>query len=196
MASAQRSACAVCNASSSKYTCPYCQAATCSLACFGQHKASEACSSARKQHEYTSKYGPPVSLLTQPVSRFVPMKEYDYNQMLEDYQFLNQVGRMVTERGRELSNGKMLAPEKPAAGPSSRHGPAAQQRREALGKQIAFHKLPIMLVPDGMSRRKQNRSHWDAKYVLIPGLTYTDSGECCLRSSFTSLANAPAKMPL
>ncbi|KOS15627.1 hypothetical protein Malapachy_2396 [Malassezia pachydermatis] len=91
------------------------------------------------------------------------MKEYDYNQMLEDYQFLNQVGRMVTERGRELSNGKMLAPEKPAAGPSSRHGPAAQQRREALGKQIAFHKLPIMLVPDGMSRRKQNRSHWDAK---------------------------------
>lgn len=88
------------------------------------------------------------------------MNMYDYNQMIEDYQFLNQVGRLVTSKGRDIQNAKITST---APGQTPRRPPATVQRRDALAKQLAYQKLPIMLLPDGMSKRKANRTHWDAK---------------------------------
>ena len=177
--------CASCQAASCKYTCPYCTATTCSLPCFRQHKATLACEQARVAFEAGATKGVGPSLLARErgdVARFVPMKDYDYNQMLDDYQFLNQVGRVVTSTGRSLSEAHML-PLDHVPRPGVRRGPASQQRRDALAKQLGFHKLPIMLLPDGMTHRRMNRTHWDAKYV-----THSHTGNdawCSLsRSSF------------
>ncbi|WFD18534.1 Box C/D snoRNA accumulation [Malassezia caprae] len=98
------------------------------------------------------------------------MKDYDYNQMLDDYQFLNKVGRVVSSTGRSLSEAHMLPPDH-APGPGVRRGPASQQRRDALAKQLGFHKLPIMLLPDGMSRRKMNHLTRFSQGLLVHGLT-------------------------
>ena len=156
--------CAACRKTAAKYTCPYCRAKTCSLPCFQEHKdASSSCIAARKEHEQASLHGPPTSILSRergPTSRFVPMNKYDYNQLIQDYQFLNQVGRMVSSTGRALYDGKMLGTH--IAG-EQRRAPAAVQRREALAKQLSYHKLPIMLLPEGMSKRKINRTQWDTK---------------------------------
>lgn len=156
--------CAACQKTAAKYTCPYCRAKTCSLPCFQEHKnASSSCKAARAEHEHASRHGPPISILgleRGPTSRFVPMNKYDYNQLMEDYQFLNQVGRMVSSTGRALYEGKLLGTK--SAG-EQRRAPASVQRRDALAKQLSFHKLPIMLLPDGMSKRKVNRTQWDTK---------------------------------
>ncbi|WFD26494.1 Box C/D snoRNA accumulation [Malassezia nana] len=162
---AAASTCASCQAASCKYTCPYCAATTCSLRCSQEHRATKACEQARAAFEAERAKGVGPSLLARErgnVARFVPMKDYDYNQMLDDYQFLNKVGRMVSSTGRSLSEAHML-PQDHAPGSHVRRGTASQQRREALAKQLGFHKLPIMLLPDGMSRRKMNRTHWGAK---------------------------------
>lgn len=174
--------CASCQATPCKYTCPYCAATTCSLPCFREHKASSACEQARATFGAGTAKGVSPSLLARKrgdVARFVPMKDYDYNQMLDDYQFLNQIGRVVSSTGRSLGDAHML-PQDATPGPGVRRGPASQQRRDALAKQLGFHKLPIMLLPDGMSRRKMNRTHWDAKYVVH---SHTGNDPCYIQSS-------------
>lgn len=165
MPQAQCMRCAVCGAESSKYTCPYCTATTCSLPCFQQHKSSAKCAAARASHERRAAIGAPSSLLQRGArdpSRFIAMRDYDHNQMMQDYQFLSQVGRVVSSTGRDLSDARML-PDAGKPGAHARRVPAAQHRREQLGKQIMFRKLPIMLLPDGMSKRQQNKTYWDTK---------------------------------
>lgn len=157
--------CAVCRAEVAKYTCPFCAAATCSLPCFNEHKANSACASARASHERREAIGAPSSLLLRgerDPSRFVPMRSYDYNQMMQDYQFLSQVGRVVSSTGRNLADARMLQePGRPNT--PARRLPAAQHRRELLSKQIGFLKLPVMLLPEGMSKRQQNKTTYDTK---------------------------------
>ena len=161
--------CAVCRAEVAKYTCPFCAAATCSLPCFNEHKANSACASARASHERREAIGAPSSLLLRgerDPSRFVSMRSYDYNQMMQDYQFLSQVGRVVSSTGRNLAEARMLQePSRPNT--PARRLPAAQHRRELLSKQIGFLKLPLMLLPDGMSKRQQNKTTYDTKKKQI-----------------------------
>lgn len=184
----RQAVCAVCGTEASKYTCPYCEAASCSLACFQKHKANSACATARAAHERREMLGVPSSLLARGArdpSRFVAMRDYDYNQMIQDYQFLNQVGRAVTARGRSLADARMLPEQGRGPGPARRM-PAAQQRREQLSKQIGFRKLPIMLLPDGMSKCQQNKTHWDAKkkrvlYTVQCTFPCADEAEANLR---------------
>ena len=90
---------------------------------------------------------------------------------MQDYQFLSQVGRVVTSAGRELTDSNMVSDDKSKPGPPRRLT-ASQQRREQLAKQLGFQRLPIMLLPNGMSKRKQNRTSWESKYVCI---TLTDT---------------------
>ena len=70
------------------------------------------------------------------------MNKYDYNQLMEDYQFLNQVGRMVATTGRALYEAKLLGSK--SAG-EQRRAPASVHRRDGLATQLSYHKLPIML---------------------------------------------------
>ncbi|PKI82308.1 hypothetical protein MVES_003787 [Malassezia vespertilionis] len=107
-------------------------------------QTSEVCASKRTEYAKPT-LGPPKSLLLPDVARYVPMQDYDYNQMMQDYSYLNQVGRVVASRGRELADARML-PDEERRG--KKRSSAAQHRREQLSKQISFHKLPIMLLPD------------------------------------------------
>ncbi|WFD39420.1 Box C/D snoRNA accumulation [Malassezia japonica] len=155
MPQAQCMRCAVCGAESSKYTLP----------CFQQHKSSAKCAAERASHERRAAIGAPSSLLQRGArdpSRFIAMRDYDHTQMMQDYQFLSQVGRVVSSTGKGLSDARML-PDAGKPGANARRVPAAQHRREQLSKQIMFRKLPIMLLPDGMSKRQQNKTYWDTK---------------------------------
>ena len=164
MPRAEESPCAVCHAPSSRYTCPFCDATTCSLPCFKTHKGDRACASARAVHE-RQKDGPFSSLLMRPdtaPSAYVSMNKYDYNQMVRDYQFLNQVGRVAASTGRHLVDKGLVQPPGPPSG-APRRSSAAQHRRDQYAKQVSYRRLPIMLLPDGMSKRSANRSHWEPK---------------------------------
>ncbi|WFD36420.1 Box C/D snoRNA accumulation [Malassezia cuniculi] len=168
MPPAHTSACGVCGAPSSKYTCPYCSVTTCTFDCFSKHKSSRVCTHARTEHA-TPKPGPPRSLLRQGQAYdYVSMKDYTYNNLVQDYQFLSDIGRMVSQTGRSIAGARMM----PSAQGPQQPRTAAQHRREHLSRQLAARKLPIMLLPDGMSRRAENRTSWDGKKSL---LTFTVS---------------------
>ncbi|WFD32034.1 Box C/D snoRNA accumulation [Malassezia sp. CBS 17886] len=165
--------CVVCAAAQSKYKCPYCTEATCSLACFREHKKHAPCASRRTLFE-EGRVGasigavPGSSLLAlheKSVDRFVPMCKYDERQMMQDFKYLSQVGHVVTATGRHLSESNMLRAEE--TGATRKKGPkrlsTAESRREQLAKQLAYRRLPVMLLPYGMSRRSQNRTAWDPR---------------------------------
>ncbi|TFK27018.1 hypothetical protein FA15DRAFT_587163 [Coprinopsis marcescibilis] len=73
-----------------KYTCPRCGAKSCSVACSKLHKQQTGCSGERDKVAY------------------VPMKEYGWGTMMNDYAFLEDVGRKVGEVGREIVSGGFL----------------------------------------------------------------------------------------
>ncbi|WFD00748.1 Box C/D snoRNA accumulation [Malassezia yamatoensis] len=157
--------CGVCALNVAKYTCPYCQVVTCSLACNTQHKTQSICARERAAHARREAIGAPSSLLMRgdhDPSRFVSMQGYDYNQMTQDFQFLTQVGHVVSSTGRKLADARML-PDTSKPGAMPRRASGAQQRRDALAKQLGFLKLPTMLLPDGMAKRQQNKTSFDPK---------------------------------
>lgn len=127
---------------------------------------------------------PPGAHRFSNVDRFVPMNEYDEAHMLEDFEYLQFLGRSISSLGRDLvKRGWMkreqagTAQQGPAGRPgSTQNGPSgrpSQQRSERLPAEqrnrqqfegwIRRLRLPIMLLPDGMSARKENQSRWKAQ---------------------------------
>ncbi|WFD44808.1 Box C/D snoRNA accumulation [Malassezia psittaci] len=146
---------------------------------FGLHKTQSDCAQERAAHARREAIGAPSSLLMRgdnDPSRFVSMRRYDYNQMTQDFQFLTHVGHVVSSTGRKLADARML-PETSKPGATARRASGAQQRREALAKQLGFLKLPIMLLPDGMAKRQQNKTSSDTKRKSL---------SCTVQCSFPS----------
>ncbi|KAE8262935.1 hypothetical protein A4X09_0g7355 [Tilletia walkeri] len=199
----------------SKYTCPACGAHTCSLVCTKKHK-SKACdantaatTSPAAQQNHRPDSAPSGSSIvsgageqqlatrrTLPRKRkaeeFIPLSEYGEHDLLEDYRFLNHIGRFAEQAGRDLVQSRVIrsgvggsvVPLSAAAqtalgsaaaapnpgrngrdqGEGNRNGAAtltpAQQRTEALRKQLAYRRIPIMLLPEGMKNRRRNQSSW------------------------------------
>ncbi|CAE7154057.1 unnamed protein product [Rhizoctonia solani] len=79
--------CAICP-EPSKYTCPRCNAKTCSLSCSKSHKSKDNCSGERDRAQY------------------VPMNEYSWGTLASDYSYLEDLGRSAASWGRDLSKGK------------------------------------------------------------------------------------------
>ncbi|KAF9430914.1 Box C/D snoRNA protein 1 [Entomortierella beljakovae] len=75
--------CEVCGVHIAKYKCPGCFCQTCSLACSKQHKLDTTCSGVRSK------------------THFVERKQYSENDMMSDYNFLEEVGRTVDNAARE-----------------------------------------------------------------------------------------------
>lgn len=65
--------CQICNTHESKYKCPKCGMKTCSLACCKQHKADNCCDGKRDK------------------ASFVGIKEFNENNLRNDYHFLENV---------------------------------------------------------------------------------------------------------
>ncbi|KAI5123436.1 hypothetical protein M0805_006141 [Coniferiporia weirii] len=153
--------CALCNAQPAKYTCPRCRTKSCSLPCSRAHKTTTGCSGERDP------------------TAFVPMNAYGYGALVNDYVFLEEVGRKVETWGREIvRNG--IAPRGQSnaqmRGTSMRGGRGrgrgrgngrtfghGQDKRSYLAMQLGFRDVDMDVLPPGMERVKRNQSCWDSK---------------------------------
>ena len=73
-----------------KYTCPGCEARSCSLACVRAHKEASGCSGRR------------------PPSTYRPMADFDDLTLLRDYQFLEHANRTLDSADRRLRDADLL----------------------------------------------------------------------------------------
>ena len=143
--------CLICSSRVAIYTCPRCATRTCSLPCSTSHKMRAGCSGVRDK------------------TKFVPMNRYSFGTMMDDYVFLEDVGRKVSECGQDIvRNGyRMLRggrgrgavrPGRPGRG-------VFEKKRDMLKLQLELRDIEMDLLPSGMERRKLNQSTWDQKCV-------------------------------
>jgi hypothetical protein len=123
-----------------KYTCPRCSLQTCSASCSSLHKKQTGCTGERNKVKY------------------VPMKEYGYDALMNDYVYLEDVGRKVKDWGRDIGKGKYQVTERDRAG-----GWKKKSKRETLQIQLEIREIPLVLLPPGMERKNLNQSYWDSK---------------------------------
>jgi hypothetical protein len=110
---------------------------------------------------------------------YVPTNQYGLGTLANDYVYLEEVGRKVTEWGRDIGqNGYMHV----SAGSDSRgrargrgrggrgrgRGGSSRQagrnhRREILRSKLEEEDIEMLLLPEGMERRRLNQSTWDLK---------------------------------
>ena len=146
--------CAVCREHRAIYTCPRCAIKSCSATCVASHKTLSGCTGQRDR------------------VAFVPMNEYGFGAMANDYVFLEDVGRHVEAWGRDIARGGLL--KRPDGAQSMRgargrgrgrgrtygHG---QDKRSYLSMHLGFRDVDMDVLPAGMERTKRNQSYWDSK---------------------------------
>ncbi|KAJ7068018.1 hypothetical protein C8F01DRAFT_1116568 [Mycena amicta] len=132
--------CVVCR-KAAKYTCPRCSTPTCSLPCSRTHKTRSQCSGERDKAAY------------------VPMNKYSWGTMMDDYVFLEDLGRKVGDWGSEIARGKFQARGRGRGRPV----PAGRSKRDVLKMQLDALDIDMDVLPAGMERHKQNQSVWDSR---------------------------------
>ena len=138
--------CAICNLRDPLYTCPRCLAHTCSASCSAAHKTIKACSGERNKAKY------------------VKMNEYGWGTMMNDYVFLEDIGRKVEEWGQEIGRGRFTMPPGHGRGREQRNHHKGN-KRDTLKTQLELMDIEMDLLPTGMERSKLNQSTWNAKCV-------------------------------
>ncbi|KZP12119.1 hypothetical protein FIBSPDRAFT_799339, partial [Athelia psychrophila] len=148
--------CAICR-HASIYTCPRCAMRTCSLICSTEHKTRVACSGVRDR------------------AKFVPMNAYGWGTMMDDFVFLEDVGRKVGEwggeigrggfavRGAERGRGRGRGRGNGRGGRGGGGGGAPKTKQDVLRQQLSLRDIDMELLPIGMERKKLNKSLWDYK---------------------------------
>ena len=153
--------CSQCTEVDAKYTCPRCAFKTCSLGCSRQHKEKTGCNGERNKAAY------------------VPMKEYGWGTLMDDYTFLESVGRQTEEWGRQIVQSGMLTNQRghaPARGRGRGRGRGGvvaaafrsnasrgDKKRGYFKAMLAVRDVDVELLPSGMARRKLNQSSWENK---------------------------------
>ncbi|KAF8308803.1 hypothetical protein DL93DRAFT_2086448 [Clavulina sp. PMI_390] len=149
-AAATSSLCGICHSNASQYTCPRCLIKTCSAACSSSHKASMSCSGVRDKAAY------------------VPMNSYGWGTMMDDYVFLEDIGRAVEAQGSLIARGGFARGAHGRGrgrGSTTRHGnsTAGRSKREILQMQLNVRNIKMDLLPDGMQRQRSNQSRFDSR---------------------------------
>ncbi|KAK9836601.1 hypothetical protein WJX74_004124 [Apatococcus lobatus] len=128
--SAGPSPCGACGESAPKYTCPACSARSCSAACCQRHKAETGCTGKRSR------------------SSLVSLTEFNDRELISDYRFLEEVGRVgeAAFRGRPEGTGN-----------------APPERVRSLLKAAGLRHVDLRLQMPGMTRRRANTSNYDHK---------------------------------
>lgn len=124
-----------------KYCCPRCNAKTCSLPCYKRHQLLSVCSGKRDRTAYV-----PKSKLATPAGI-----DHDYN-------FLTGIERSVTAASHDLER-KGIRLE--VGNGWNRPNPESHLQKSIDAAGISIHRAPI-----GMSRQKNNKTHWHTKSVL------------------------------
>ncbi|KIW82083.1 hypothetical protein Z517_05110 [Fonsecaea pedrosoi CBS 271.37] len=130
--------CAICHINPIKYTCPRCGVHTCSLPCVKRHKTWAQCSGVRDPTAYRKRAD-----LATPAS------------VDQDFNFITTVERSLA-RADELaqSKGIDLVPSGVV-----RKG---QEARRKFDVELEERGICLIKAPQGLSRNKQNKSHWAA----------------------------------
>lgn len=131
------SICEECTAQEAKYTCPSCLVKTCSLTCVNSHKERLACNG------------------TKSVTDYVSMKEFTDHQLVADFNYLEDVGRLVGGAKRDK---KAMSQHKSTA-----------SKLDRLVRMCALPQRDIELVtlPGMMVRRKKNKSYYCPKEKVV-----------------------------
>ncbi|KAF9948088.1 hypothetical protein BGZ72_009963 [Mortierella alpina] len=182
--------CEVCGKVTAKYKCPGCFCQTCSLQCSKQHKLDTTCSGVRSR------------------IHFVERKQYTEQDMMSDYNFLEEVGRTVDNAAREnvkldaglnpnrkrilganhpnknnkrTMNRRQSQPDGTVDGESGTGSvtelslTAAQElekqgaegsgsyRDKQLILQAKKRGTHLIMMADGLKKRKENNTHWRDK---------------------------------
>jgi hypothetical protein len=109
------------------------------------------------------------------------MNAYGYGTMMNDYVFLEDIGRKKEEWGREIVKGSLMAGREQQrgggrgrgrgrGGASSRKEQQTRTKRDVLKARLEEMAIDVDLVPLGMQRRNLNQSIFDLKRN-IPLLT-------------------------
>jgi hypothetical protein len=150
------SLCAMCHDRVPIYTCPRCRINTCSLPCSKSHKSRYSCSGLRDK------------------AKSVKMNEYGFGTMMDDYVYLEDVGRKVEEWGRDIGRGRLMQGHRSARG--SRRGVGGRSngrtrhqtgftKRDMLKMHLESMNIEMDVLPIGMERSRLNQSVWNPKYV-------------------------------
>lgn len=218
MSAAISKACIVCHASSSKYKCPKCNSPTCSLICSKKHKSdlhpdtgfdgastssNSGIEASQSSNTNTKELLPSLrqfsnsnETITAPnahnfgnIDKFIPMNAYGEANLMEDFEYLQFMGRSIATLGKDLikkgwykesnQDGDAKNPSGSTTGgrnsraTSKNQGARSNHSSEKLSSEVRNRqqyeqsirklKVPIMLLPDGMSARKENQSRFKAQ---------------------------------
>jgi hypothetical protein len=92
--------------------------------------------------------------------------------MMDDYVFLEDVGRVVEEQGafiaKEGLNRAVHGSMGRGAGevPHRRSRAPGKSKREILQMQLSFKTIRMDLLPEGMQRQRSNMSRFDNRYAF------------------------------
>ncbi|KAI0053030.1 hypothetical protein FA95DRAFT_1057397 [Auriscalpium vulgare] len=146
--------CAICDEKTSVYACPRCTTRTCSLPCSSAHKTRTGCSGVRDKAKY------------------VPMNNYTLGTMMDDYVFLEDLGRKMGEWGQDIVRGGYGNGARRGDGRDARgrgrggrqgRGGTTRTKRDIMKMQLELRDVDVELLPSGMERRMLNQSTWDFK---------------------------------
>ncbi|WVW82112.1 hypothetical protein I302_104117 [Kwoniella bestiolae CBS 10118] len=147
--------CSACSSSTPKYTCPRCSKRSCSLACTKKHKSTDKCSGVRD-----------------PTS-FVPLTAYGQGAWSDDYKWLEEGRRKVTEWGENVGFQELMdAAKKPSTSKFPRNErernmnkfKKRNSRKELLKRELLMgHNCSVEFMPVGMEKKKANQSSWNPK---------------------------------
>ncbi|ONI20260.1 hypothetical protein PRUPE_2G005000 [Prunus persica] len=129
--------CEECKANPSKYKCPGCSIRSCSLPCVKAHKLRTGCTGKRNQ------------------TNFVPLSQIDNNQLLSDYNLLEEVKR-VSESAQRLRN-KLCR----------YNYYRLPDHLKSLRGAASSRRTKLLFLPSGMSKREKNQTRYDRRKKCI-----------------------------
>ncbi|KAL8664929.1 MAG: hypothetical protein Q9202_002638 [Teloschistes flavicans] len=141
--------CMICHTNPYKYCCPRCSSRTCSLTCLKRHKQWASCNGIRDRAAYVKRKD-----LATP--RAV---DHDYNYLTSIERQLDIAERHAESRGICLYNDRQAEARKKAGKPTKGEIP--------LRAAIQQNRVMVDTAPKGMSRQKQNKTHWDSRKKRI-----------------------------
>ncbi|XP_062111173.1 uncharacterized protein LOC133822749 [Humulus lupulus] len=129
--------CEECKLNDSKYKCPGCSFRSCSLPCVKAHKQRTGCTGKRNRTE------------------FVPLSQFDDNQLISDYNLLEEVKR-VSESAQRMR--KKLC--------KYNHYRLPYFLR-SVRSAAASRRTKILFLPGGMTKREKNQTNYDKRKKCI-----------------------------
>ena len=128
--------CAQCKDKPAIYKCPGCSRRTCSSICSAAHKTAYNCDGIRKK------------------SAFVPMNKYTWGSMMDDYVYLEECGRQITDWANDIAANRLAR---------SKSHPHRRTKRSSLQSHLESFDIYMELAPIGMQRQSLNKSTWKQK---------------------------------